>query len=112
MRREHVGNVLPLPVLEPIEVRGERGARKVLTRHPDERASEVRQPWRARLVRENAGVERLWQPLPRASRQAIREVQTLEIDYNAQLYRDALRAPRGTRVSVVRPGLGGWWGLG
>src|SRR6185295_8684694 len=68
-----IGVELALAVFEPVEVRGLRRARHVLAGHAHERAREVGQARGRRLVREDAGVELLRQPLPVPARRAVAE---------------------------------------
>src|SRR6188472_2268587 len=63
----HVADVLPLAVLEPVEVRRHRRSREILTRHSDEGPGKVREARCAGLIRKDARVELLRQPLPRAA---------------------------------------------
>ena len=58
-------NKIPLAILEPIEVRGVRGAGHVLAGEADEGAGEIRGAGGGGFVGEDAGVELLREPLSR-----------------------------------------------
>src|ERR1051325_6148146 len=87
LRAGHIADVLPLAVREPIELRWRGRAREILTRHADECPGEIRQPRRARLIGEDAGVELLRKPLPPSLLHAIREAQPLVVHFNAEFDR-------------------------
>src|SRR5688572_2450451 len=95
-----ISNVVPLPVLEPIEVCRQRCAGKVLTCHTHERAGEVGQAWCRGFVGENAGIEQLRQPLPRGSADAVGEVQSFVVHVDAQLDRHAISNGNWRREGV------------
>src|SRR5215212_4118327 len=103
-----VGKEVALYVVEVVEVRRPRGSGRILAAHPDKRPGEVGAAGRGGLVREDAGVELLWEPVPAVTLEAVGEAEPLVVNLDAQLDggvgRDGNRRGQGVGLGLVGQG--------